>query len=146
VRRITQTRISLVGLTANVLIMVGVALTTNLPLALALLLASQYTQSLVIINGITLRQQLTPDRLQGRVNVTARMIAWGGQPFGAAIGGFVADRLSISTTYLLLTAGLATSALLAWCSPLRSASKVMIERLVREAEPPAEGLAVPNPP
>jgi hypothetical protein len=30
--------------------------------------------TLVIINRIALRQQLTPDRLQGRVNVTARMI------------------------------------------------------------------------
>jgi hypothetical protein len=53
VRRITQPRISLLGLTGNVLITVGVALATNLPLALALLLASQYTQSLVILNGIT---------------------------------------------------------------------------------------------
>lgn len=42
-----------------------------------------------------------------------------GQPFGAALGGVVADRLSISTTYLLLTAGIATSAVLVWFSPLR---------------------------
>jgi hypothetical protein len=33
---------------------------------------------LVIVNGITLRQQVIPDHLQGRVNVTARMVAWVG--------------------------------------------------------------------
>lgn len=115
------------------------ALATNLPLALALLLASQYTQTLVIINGITLRQRLTPDRLQGRVNVTARMIAWGGQPFGAAIGGVIAYRFSISTTYLLLTAGIATSAVLLWCSPLRHANRATVDRLMRAAEAPTGG-------
>lgn len=106
----------------------------NLALALGLLLIFQYTNSLVIINGITLRQRLTPDRLQGRVNVTARMIAWGGQPFGAALGGLVADRLSISLTYLILTIGIATGAVFAWFSPLRKADTAMIDRLLRDVE------------
>jgi nitrate/nitrite transporter NarK len=67
------------------------------------------------------------------------MIAWGGQPFGAAIGGVIADRFSISATYLLLTAGIATSAVLAWCSPLRNADHVTVNRLMREAEAPTGG-------
>jgi hypothetical protein len=33
-------------------------------------------------NGITVRQLLTPDELQGRVNATGRMIAWVSPPFG----------------------------------------------------------------
>ena len=33
--------------------------------------------ALTIINFIRLRQMLTPDNLQSRVNTTARMIAWG---------------------------------------------------------------------
>ncbi|MGH3765588.1 MAG: hypothetical protein ACRDTX_10650 [Pseudonocardiaceae bacterium] len=62
------------------------------------------------------------------------MIAWGGQPFGAAIGGFIADRLSISTTYLLLTVAIAGSAVLVWFSALRTAGTATVDRLVREAE------------
>ena len=43
--------------------------------------------TLFIVTTISLRQIVTPDRLQSRVNASARLIAWGGQPFGAAVGG-----------------------------------------------------------
>jgi hypothetical protein len=62
-----------------------------------------------IVNGISLRQQVIPDRLQGRVNVTARMIAWGGTPFGAALGGLVAKLAGIPGR---LPGGVAASAAL----------------------------------
>jgi Transmembrane secretion effector len=134
VRRISQPRISVSGLASSVVVMIGLVFVDNLVLALGLLLIFQYTASLVVLNGITLRQRLTPDRLQGRVNVTARMIAWGGQPFGAALGGVIADRLSIGMTYLILTLGVATSAVLAWFSPLRKTDLAMIDRLMRDVE------------
>jgi predicted MFS family arabinose efflux permease len=85
---------------------------------------------------MALRQQLTPDRLQGRVNVTARMIAWGGQPFGAAIGGLLADHLSVQHTYLVMAIGVATSTVIAWSSALRRADGDTVSQLVREAEQP----------
>lgn len=47
--------------------------------------------TLVILNGISTRQQLTPDHLQARVNTSARMLAWGGTPFGALAAGAVAE-------------------------------------------------------
>ncbi|GIE97590.1 hypothetical protein Ari01nite_50550 [Paractinoplanes rishiriensis] len=53
--------------------------------ALALWAAGNFASAMVITNGITVRQQLTPDDLQGRVNTTGRMIAWGGTPVGAAL-------------------------------------------------------------
>ncbi len=80
-------------------------------MALAVFFAFDAAQSLVIINGISLRQQVTPPYLQGRVNVTARMIAWGGMPFGAAAGGALAQSVSIRTTYLVMAAGAGVSAL-----------------------------------
>jgi hypothetical protein len=72
-----------------------------------------------VINGIALRQQVMPDHLQARVNTTARMIAWGGQPFGAAIGGALAEVFDIRTALLLVAIGVGLSALLGWFSPLR---------------------------
>jgi len=69
---------------------VGLAFVTALPVALVVWGAAS---ALNIANGVALRQQLTPDRLQGRVNVTARMIAAGGQPIGAAIGDLLADNI-----------------------------------------------------
>lgn len=65
-RRVDQPRISLVGLIAMVALLVGIALTSLLPLSLVLLIGWGVASTLVIANGIALRQQLTPDRLQGR--------------------------------------------------------------------------------
>jgi hypothetical protein len=47
------------------------------------------------------------------------MIAWGGTPFGAAVGGLLAEHIDIRTTYLIMALGLGLSTLLAWFSPLR---------------------------
>jgi hypothetical protein len=73
----------------------------------------------VTINGITLRQELTPDRLQSRVNTTARMLGWGGYPLGALIGGGLAQVLPIRVTLLVMGTPVAAAALLGWRSPLR---------------------------
>ncbi|MDQ3247741.1 MAG: ferrous iron transporter B, partial [Chloroflexota bacterium] len=61
-----------------------------------------------------------PDHLLSRVNVSARMIAWGGAPFGAAVGGLLAEALDIRTAYLIMAIGVAVSAVLGWFSPLRA--------------------------
>jgi MFS family permease len=65
------------------------------------------------------RQLVTPDQLQGRVNATARMIAWGGSPFGALVGGLLADQIGIRPTFLLMAGLMLLIALLGWFTPLR---------------------------
>ncbi len=47
------------------------------------------------------------------------MIAWGGAPFGALLGGAIAELASVRVAYLVMALGVATSASLAWRSPLR---------------------------
>jgi len=132
-RQLGPPRITLLAVAANLVSLIVLALSTTLPVALVVMLVWQGTYSLVVINGITLRQQLTPDRLQGRVNVTARMIAWGGQPFGAAIGGFIADHATIQLTYLVMGLGVATSTAFVWLSPLRRTDVAAVSLLVSEA-------------
>jgi MFS family permease len=80
--------------------------------------------TLTTTNGIALRQVVTPDHLQSRVNVYARMIAWGGTPFGAAVGGLLAQWTTIRTTYLVMAIGVALSIVLGWFSPLREQKMV----------------------
>jgi MFS family permease len=48
---------------------------------------------LVIVASI--RQQLTPDDLLGRVYAASRMISWGVLPAGAALGGVVAELMGV---------------------------------------------------
>lgn len=62
--------------------------------------------SLVVLNGISSRQEVTPASMQSRVNTTARMVAWGGTPFGALLGGVVSNCFGICFT-LIVAAGLA---------------------------------------
>jgi MFS family permease len=68
--------------------------------------------TVVILNGITERARLTPDALQGRVNTTARMIAWGGQPLGALIGAGAVLLVGIPGTHVIALALLCVTAVL----------------------------------
>jgi MFS family permease len=118
-KRFPVGRITLIGLFANLALLIGVALAPSLLVGLALVLFWDASHTLIIINGIALRQMVTPDHLQSRVNTTARMIAWGGAPFGAAIGGVVAEATDIRAAYLVMAIGVALSATIGWFSPLR---------------------------
>ena len=43
------------------------------------------------INQVSLRQALTPERMQGRMNATMRFIVWGTIPAGQILGGVIAS-------------------------------------------------------
>jgi predicted MFS family arabinose efflux permease len=75
---------------------------------------------MVTATGITVRQMLTPDHLQSRVNTAGRMIAWGGNPVGAVLGGVLAEVLPIRLTFGLLAISAAVGAGLAGWSCLGS--------------------------
>lgn len=84
--------------------------TTALLVALLCLAVFHAASTTIIVNGIVVRQVVTPDHLQSRVNTTARMIAWGGSPIGAALGGVVAGTAGVEWALrlgaLALVAGL----------------------------------------
>jgi MFS family permease len=86
--------------------------------ALAAVAAWLFCYSMVTVNGIALRQELTPDRLQSRVNTAARMLGWGGFPLGALIGGAIAEVLPVRVTLLIMCTPAAAAALAGLRSPL----------------------------
>jgi MFS family permease len=61
------------------------------------------TAAFTIWNVITvsLRQRIIPDHLLGRVNSAYRLLGWGSMPIGAALGGLVAEWLSVRAVFLL---------------------------------------------
>lgn len=118
-RRLPVGWISIGAYTANAVLLVALALTRSVVAGHLLLAAWSTASVLSIVNGITTRQRVTPDELQGRVSTTARMIAWGGAPVGALVGGALATATDVRTTYLLAALGVSTSAVLSWASPLR---------------------------
>ncbi len=54
--------------------------------------------------AVTLRQQLVPDELRGRVAGVARLIAWGSQPLGALLGGLLAAGLGLRAPFYVAAA------------------------------------------
>jgi MFS family permease len=116
--------ITLIGLFAHFLLLIAVALAPTLWSGIVIIGVWQLCNTLIIINGITLRQQVTPDHLQARVNTTARMVAWGGQPFGAAVGGVLTELFDIRIALLIVAGGVALSAIYGWFSPLRDPKAV----------------------
>jgi hypothetical protein len=75
---------------------------------------------IVITTGITVRQMLTPDHLQARVNTAGRMIAGGGLPVGALLTGLLAEAVPIRLAFGLLTISAVIGAGLAGWSCLGS--------------------------
>ena len=53
------------------------------------------------INQVSLRQAITPDRVQGRMNATMRTIVWGTIPVGAFIGGILGTSIGLVQTLVL---------------------------------------------
>ena len=51
------------------------------------------------IIAVTLRQQMVPDHLFGRVNSVFRWVSWGAMPVGAFVGGLVAQAYGLRAPY-----------------------------------------------
>jgi MFS family permease len=113
-------RITVLGLTGCVALLAAYAAAPDYLPAIGLYLLFQCVYTLVNTNGFTLRQYLTPDALQGRVNTYARMITMSGQPVGALLGGLLAETLDVRTAIAVMTVPIAVSAAAAWFSPLRT--------------------------
>lgn len=101
-RRLPPGILALAALALGVPAVLGLAVAPSLAAALPLLMLWSISTT-VILNGISARQQATPDHLQARVNTTARMVAWGGTPLGALAAGALAQGAGV-TAALILTA------------------------------------------
>jgi MFS family permease len=50
------------------------------------------------INQVSLRQAITPERMQGRMNATMRFMVWGTMPIGALLGGALGGTIGLRPT------------------------------------------------
>jgi MFS family permease len=101
-----------------------IPLATNpLTLAIPLLIASRFLYGLVNpiyhVSQISVRQAITPNRLQGRVNASMRFLAGGVIPIGAFVGGLLGSTLGLRATMLVGAMGMLMSFLWVFFSPVR---------------------------
>jgi MFS family permease len=106
--------ITLGGIAVSACAMLVWAQTTWFVVSLMILVVYQAANTLIIVNGIVVRQSITPDELQSRVNTTARMIAMGGTPFGATIGGVVAHVAGVDVAVTVGAMALVIAAAVGW--------------------------------
>jgi MFS family permease len=92
--------------------------------AFALLAVSQFAGSVLNVtynvNQVSLRQAITPDRLQGRMNASMRFLVWGTIPIGSLIGGFLGERIGLVNTLWVSALGTLLAFLWVYFSPVRS--------------------------
>jgi MFS family permease len=72
------------------------------------------------VNQVSLRQTVTPGRLQGRVNATNRFVTWATLPLGSLLGGLLADAIGLRPTLLVAAIGTTIAVLWLFLSPLPS--------------------------
>lgn len=108
-RRFGVGRLTLAALSVAGLAVIPLALARNAGPALAALMVFQFGMTTAIVHGIVVRQVITPDRLQGRVNTTARLIAWGATPVGATLGGLAAEAFGTPVAVALSLVGVLAS-------------------------------------
>jgi MFS family permease len=92
--------------------------------AVAVLMTAQFFfgLGLVIFNAgqVSLRQAMTPDKLQGRMNATMSFLAGAIVPLGGLLGGALGETIGLRPTLLLAALGEILSILWLLLSPIRS--------------------------
>jgi MFS family permease len=89
------------------------------------------------INQVSLRQAITPERIQGRMNATMRFIVWGTIPVGQIVGGVLGTTIGLRETIAVGAVGSLFAFLPLLVGPLK--------RLRTMPEPATEGPAAPGP-
>ena len=93
--------------------------------ALPMVLAAEFAQWLFLVIyrvvEVSVRQQITPDRLQGRVNATERFVVYGAIPLGALLGGLLGEAAGVRFALVAGMLGMLAASLWLLLSPVRSA-------------------------
>ena len=94
------------------------------PFAILVLIAAQAAGELAgavaNVNQWSLRQAVTPDRLQGRVTASHRFLVYGAYPLGSLLGGLLATALGLRPALVVCAFGALLGPLWLLTSPLRS--------------------------
>lgn len=72
-----------------------------IPTLMVMWLIFNFPSPVFSINQISLRQAITPDRLQGRMNASMRTVTWAALPIGSLLGGTLAGLVGIPQTIVL---------------------------------------------
>jgi hypothetical protein len=84
------------------------------------LIVGSFTNVVYNIAQVSLRQAITPERIQGRMNSVMRFIVWGTIPLGSITGGAVASLIGLKETLIIGGLGCCLPFLTVLFSPVRA--------------------------
>jgi MFS family permease len=109
---------------------------TAVPILIASTFLGSFAGVVYNINQVSLRQAITPERIQGRMNATMRFLVWGTIPIGQIIGGILASTVLGARGALLIGGVLGCFAFV----PILFSSVRTLERIpTPTSEAPNEG-------
>jgi MFS family permease len=124
-------------LSAFTLVMVAIApREAPIPFLVAGFFIGSATAVIYNVNQVSLRQAITPERMQGRMNATMRFIVWGTIPVGALVGGVLGETVGLQPTIWIGAVGTFIGFLPVLFSPVRSLQRIP------EPEPPSDPDAI----
>jgi MFS family permease len=112
---------SLLGELANLLVPLATGPTVVLvgTLMLAQFIGG-FSNPVYNINQVSLRQAITPDRVQGRMNASMRFLVWGTIPIGALLGGALGEAIGLWPTLVAMSSCSLLASLWIVFSPVRA--------------------------
>jgi predicted MFS family arabinose efflux permease len=94
-----------------------------LPVIVAVLIAGQFSFGIGVtvfnIGQVSLRQSVTPNRLQGRMNAVFHVAMVGSVPLGALLGGLLGETIGLRPTLFIAVAGEISAVAWLLASPVR---------------------------
>lgn len=109
-----------------------------LPFLVAAILIGGFGGVVYNVTQISLRQSITPERLQGRMNAVMRFIVWGALPLGSLVGGALASSIGLRNTLIVSAIGATFAIVPIWFSPIRTL------REIPQAEAPEQSVLEPE--
>jgi MFS family permease len=91
------------------------------------------------INQVSLRQSITPERMQGRMNATIRFVIWGAIPIGSFLGGVLGGTIGLRPTLWVAGIGGLFAFLPPLFSPVRHLREIPDQEVEGPDEPEADG-------
>jgi hypothetical protein len=111
---------ALVGGASNLAIPLAAAVPTlSVPLLAAGFFIGGLGGTAYNVATVSVRQSITPARLQGRMNATIRFLIWGTMPIGALLGGFLGEAIGLRPTIVVAALAVQLSFLWPLLSPFR---------------------------
>jgi MFS family permease len=104
-----------------------------IPLFVAAGVVSSFGIVVFNVNGISLMQATTPDRLLGRMNASRRFVNWGVIPLGQLASGVLASSIGLRPTLFVGAVGLCFAFVPVLFSPIRPLRELPEEEPVMAA-------------